>query len=78
MTTEEKLSKAVEFIKSIDNMILPTITTSNIIESADVYCEECGEECDIDIIGPNTKYVEADVLEDLKDRAWHLLIDLVD
>ena len=78
MTTEEKLSKAVEFIKSIDNIMLPTITTSDLIESAHVYCEECGEECEIDMTGPNTKYVEADVLEDLKDRAWHLLIDLAD
>ena len=78
MTLEEKLSKAIEFIKSINDMHLPIIRLDDIINSADVYCEECGEKCEIDVTEPNVKYVEADKFEDLKDKAWHLLVDIVE
>ena len=78
MSIEEKLEKALEFIKHISEMSLPTTTTSDIIKDAHVYCEECGEECEVDVTGPNARYVEASDIESLKDEAWHLLVDLLD
>lgn len=78
MSIEEKLEKALEFIKSISKMSLPTTTMYDIIKDAHVYCDECGNECEIDVDGQNTQYVEASDIESLKDKAWHLLVDLQD
>lgn len=78
MSTEEKLEKALEFIKSIDKMPLPTTTTYDIIKDAHAYCDECGNECEVDVDGQNIRYVEANDIESLKDKAWHLLVDLLD
>ena len=76
MTDKEKLEKAVDFIKSIEQLDLPTVTTSDIIDGAHVFCEECGEECEIDCIGTNEQYVKATTLDELRDKAWHLIADL--
>lgn len=78
MSIEEKLEKALEFIKNISKMSLPTTTTYDIIKDAYAYCDECGEECEVDVDGQNTQYVEANDIESLKDEAWHLLVDLMD
>lgn len=78
ISIEEKLEKALEFIKSIDKMPLSTTTTYDIIKDAHAYCDECGNECEVDVDGQNTRYVEANDIESLKDKAWHLLVDLLD
>ena len=78
MTLEEKLSKAEEFIKHIADMQLPTVRSSDIVDESHVYCEECGEECELDFTGPDIRYVEESELKSLKDQAWHLLADLTD
>ena len=75
-TTEEKLAKAVEFIESIEKMALPTMTTSDIIDSVDIYCTECDCACGIEFDSTNDKYVEFSKVEELKDKAWHLLVDI--
>ena len=75
MTTNEKLEKAIDFIKSIEQLDVPCIMTSDITNNMHAYCEECGQECDIEIAYPQ-KYVEATAIDELKDKAWHLLADL--
>lgn len=76
LTTEEKLAKVVEFIKSIEKMSLLIMTTSDIIDSADVYCTECDCAYGIEFNSINDKYVEFSEVEELKDKAWHLLVDI--
>lgn len=76
LTTEEKLAKAIEFIESIEKMSFPTMTTSDIIDSADPYCPECDCACSIEFNSENDKYVEFNKVEELKDKAWHLLVDI--
>ena len=76
MTVEEKLDKAVDFIRSIENMSLPIMKASSILDSSNVYCDCCGE-CDALVFdGIDEKYVELSKFEELKDKAWHLLADL--
>ena len=76
LTTEEKLAKAIEFIESIEKMSFPIMTTSDIIDSADPYCTECDCACDIEFNSANDKYIEFSKFEELKDKAWHLLVDI--
>ena len=78
MTIEEKLSKAKDFIKSIADMQLSIMTSSDIVSELHVYCEDCGEECELDCTGIHATYVDAKELKNLKDQAWHLLADLTD
>lgn len=76
MTDKEKLEKAVEFIKSIEKLNFPVVTTTSIVSYAHAFCEECGEECKIDYTEANEQYVNIDFVKDIKDKAWHLLADL--
>ena len=84
MTVEEKLEKAIEFIKSIEKMNKKDYDTFNIAdfeEYADGDCLECGEEVDVKLHWPshislNTEYIDYRVIDDLKDKAWHILFDL--
>ena len=77
LTVEEKLEKAMDFIKSVENMSFTTTTADDIADSIDCYCEECGQQYDVDVDNPNAEYVEARYIEELKDKAWHVLIDLI-
>ena len=78
MTIEEKLEKAIDFIRSIEKMTLQTLSTNDIVDITDVYCQYCGDECDYDITGEHKQYVEANKIEKLKDKAWHVLMDIID
>lgn len=80
MTVEEKLNKAIEFIKEIDRTILPTTTINDILDDIHIYCPECGNDCEIDIGGhySYSRYVDAKYFDELKDKVWHLLADLTD
>lgn len=79
MTVEEKLEKAIEFIKNIENMQLPVETVEDIIDSADIYCVECGFKTEVEVgNNSNRRFVEAKLLEDIKDEAWHLLADIAE
>ena len=68
--------KAMAFIESIKDMSFSTVTTDDIISDAHIYCDDCGGECEVGMNGKNNKYVEADQLEELKDKAWRILADL--
>ena len=79
MTTEEKLEKAIKFIKNIENMQLPVETVEDIIDSADIYCSECGFKTEVEIgNNSNRRFVEVKLLEELKDEAWHVLADIAE
>lgn len=79
MTVEEKLEKVVEFIKNIENMQLPVEITEDIIDSANIYCSECGFKTEVEVgNNSNRRFVEAKLLEELKDAAWHVLADITD
>ena len=73
MTTEEKLEKALDFIRYIEK--LPTLTASDILNSvsSSAFCEDCGMACTVWVSDSFTKYAK---VEDLQDKAWHLLVDL--
>ena len=76
MTIEEKLEKAVEFIKQVSNAEFDVFSSKDVLEETDAYCNEC---CDIDLdVKYDLEYVHADVIEDLKDKAWHVLADITD
>ena len=83
LTTEQKLEKAIEFIRSIEKLSNDdySIVDNFDIENSwsDVECLECGGS-DVKVYwnAPNAKYIDAKVIEDLSDKAWHLLIDLTD
>ena len=76
MTDKEKLEKAIEFIKMIENLDIPARSISEIIRDVHIFCEECGEECEIDYAGKNDMYINAKELDEIRDKAWHLLADL--
>lgn len=84
MTIEEKLEKAIEFIKSIEKMNknnYDTFDISDIENEAACECENCGDNVDVKFYWPghislNTKYIDYRVIDDLKDKAWHILVDL--
>ena len=76
LSIEEKLEKAIDFIKSIESLDLPIKPISEIVNATNIYCDNCGEECDFDFSSPSGKYIAIDEIEKLKDRAWHLLVDL--
>lgn len=73
MTTEEKLEKALDFIRYIEK--LPTLTASGILNSinSSAFCKECGTACTVRVSDSFTEYAK---VEDLQDKAWHLLADL--
>ena len=82
---EEKLEKALEFIRSIEKMNKKDYDVFNIVDLKDKMegeCLECGSD-DIELHGPyssnislNTEYIDSKVIDDLKDKAWHVLFDL--
>ena len=67
MSIEEKLEKCIEFIKKIEkNTIIEPIT----IDSFDgLECDNCGSS---DIYGT----VVVGLPDSLRDKAWHLLVDI--
>lgn len=83
MTTEEKLKKAIEFIESIEKLNKDSYDNFNISdleEYARGECDYCGDDVKVNLYFPshlkNIKYIDAKVLDDLSDKAWHLLFDL--
>lgn len=76
MTTEEKLEKAVKFIKSVERLDMHSY---DIFSSDDInaVCNEC-ESDDISFYGMNGRYIDCKVLDELSDRAWHVLADITD
>lgn len=83
LTTEQKLEKAIEFIRSIEKLSTDdySIVDRSSIENSwsDVECLECGSS-DVKVYwnAPTDKYIDAKVIDDLSNKAWHLLIDLAD
>lgn len=78
MTVEEKLEKAIDFIKSIESLDVPITTRDDIIDESDVYCDECGVSTSIKTYNGSDRFVEAKYVDELKDKAWHLLVDFTD
>ena len=76
MTTEEKLEKAIEFIKSIERL---DACSYDIFSSDDIdaVCNEC-ESDDIHIYGMNGSYIDCKVLDELSNKAWHVLADITE
>lgn len=78
MTIEEKLNKAIEFIKHVEKLELDIKSSSDIINDAVRFCEMCDDPCTDDVLQHNEHYVKLELIEELKDKAWHLLVDLTD
>lgn len=86
MTTAEKLAKAVEFIKSIeklDKRDYDIFGLKDIENAAYVECYECGNTAHFEFNWPrdvssNTEYIDCKVIDDLSDKAWHVLADIED
>lgn len=75
MTDREKLDKAVEFIKKIQNLDLPVRDIRDYVSIVGE-CGECGSsDIDISIRGDGAT-LDPDCLEDIRDRAWHVLADI--
>lgn len=66
MTAEEKLSKAVEFIKSIEKLNkkdYDIFSIDDLASEAYAYCNECDEQVDVQLNWPrnvslNTEYID--------------------
>lgn len=77
MSTEEKLQKAIEFIKKIEKMNLPTVEVGDIIHIEDGECEDCGSsDVNCHIVNDDMEVILPNEIDELKDKAWHLLIDI--
>ncbi len=85
MTTEDKLSRAVEFIRmveALDKHDYDTLSLDDI--EAHGYCPTCDDEVDgVELQWPydanlKTKYIDTRVVDELKDKAWHVLADIAD
>lgn len=83
MTTEEKLVEAIKFIRSIEQLDASNydmFDRDDIVVNA--YCNECGSsDVGITINFPSNvrcsdEYVSTRLVDDLKDRAWHTLVDI--
>ena len=78
LTIEEKFKKCTEFIEKISKIDTPTRYISDCI-SFSGYCEECGsDDVDVDIYGDDMEIVDPKYIDELKDQAWHLLVDITD
>lgn len=87
MTTEEKLDKALEFIKYIDSLDISyrhKFSPSDLEDESRCDCDECGNECYVtniqlpSYVDVAEYFVSDKVIEDIKNKAWHLLVDLTD
>lgn len=86
LTTEQKLERAIAFIKSmqsLDKSKYDTFDLSDLERSAVGVCDECGSDVDVKLRWPysinlSTEYIDYKVLDDLSDKAWHVLADLTD
>lgn len=85
MTTEEKLEKAIEFIRSIEKMDTKNyeeFDLDDLANSADGECLECcSDDVEIHLHWPNNanaskKWIDSKAIDDLKEKAWHVLADL--
>ena len=83
MTTEEKLKKAIEFIESIEKLNKDSydhFDISDLEKYAYGECDCCGDDVEVQLRLPsylkNTLYIDAKAIDDLSDKAWHLLFDL--
>lgn len=86
MTAEKKLAKAIEFIKSIqklDKRKYDTFDLNELEKFACAYCDDCDSVVDVKMNWPariflNTEYIDYRVIDDLSDKAWHVLADIED
>lgn len=90
MTTEEKLQKAIEFIKSIENIKSSFncrfLDIDDLVIDVDTnysICNECGStdiNADYKISNKYSylKFVDSEILDELSDKAWHILADITD
>ena len=76
MTIEEKLEKAIKFIKSIERFDACNYDIFSLNDINAVY-NECESE-DISFYGMNGRYIDCKVLDELSDKAWHVLADITD
>jgi len=75
MTTEEKLKRAIEFIKKVENIDFNCLDVEDLV-SIKGECAECGS-CDIDIESRgDCMVVDPRDIDNLKDEAWHVLVDI--
>ena len=86
MTTKEKLAKAITFIKSIEKLNkkdYDVFKLKDVAKDAYAYCEDCGENVDVKLNWPrsascNTEYIDYRIIDDLSDKAWHVLADIAE
>ena len=83
MTTEEKLKKAIEFIESIEKLNKSSYDHFNISDlekCASGDCDYCGDDVEVHLHFPShlktIEYIDAKAIDELSDKAWHLLFDL--
>lgn len=77
MTTEEKLQKAISFIKKIETLSLPMIDVGDIVYIDNSECEDCGSaDVHCHISNEDIQVILPHELDNLKDEAWHILVDI--
>ena len=84
MTTEEKLKAALDFIHGVEALDVnqyDIVSARTLEDDVHGYCSVCNEEVDdVQLCWPSImkdkKYIDMDAVDQLKDRAWHLLADL--
>lgn len=78
MTLEEKLEKAIEFIKHVESIDFPEAGSRDVADFIDVWCSDCGCNCDYEVGDIHEKFVNASYINELKDQAWHVLADITE
>ena len=80
MTTEEKLEKAIEFIRSIEKIDVKqyvSFRSSDLVKT--IYCPSCDEEINLKLpecCKSSYEFIDKKIVDDLSEKAWHILADL--
>ncbi len=77
MTDSEKLKICTEFIEDLMNMQVDIKYDTFSLDDVECECDACGERDNISKHWPrsvalNTEYVDVEVVNEIKDRAWHV------
>ena len=82
MTIEEKLEKAIEFIRSIEKIDVKqyaSFRSTDLLKQTTIYCPSCDDEIELELpkcCRLSKEFIDKKIVDDLSEKAWHILADL--